>query len=231
MKDGKIIGWDFKKAYNADGGTTIDSLKAERSKLEARLKQIPIEIANLSNTIKLRVEDINWLRSISKRKLKKWEKEKGVDANTQIYRVEQAIVDFRARIASMQTEQKRIPSQISTITSQINTLIKGESTGLEKGIDRETAKELGQIELQKERDRMEHERALRKAQLEEDKIEAAKQAAAQQRRQESEKQVAKKEASEQSQKNWLIGIGAVVVLGIIAWIIYKRRLAAKALTT
>lgn len=231
MRGEQVLRPDFGKAYAADGTSTLDALKAERSKLEARLKQIPIEIANLANTIRLRQEDINWLRSLSNRKRKKWEKEKGVDANTQIYRMEQAIVDYKARISSMSEEKKRIPAQITSITKQIDTLIKGESTGLEKGIDRETAKELGEIELQKERERLAHERSIREIQLKEEQAEQQRQAEAQQRKDEQEQKAAKVQADEQKRNNVLIGIGAVIIIGIIAWIIYKRKFAVKKVGT
>ena len=223
MRGEQTLRLDFGKAYSADGTSTLDALKSERSKLQARLKQIPIEIANLTNTIRLRQEDINWLRSLSNRKRKKWEKEKGTTANEAIYRAEQAIVDYKARVASMSEEKKRIPAQISSITKQIDTLVKGESTGLEKGIDRETAKELGEIELQKERERLAHERSLREIQLAEQQAE--------QQRQEQEQKKAKIVADEQKQNNLLLGIGAIIIIAIIAWVIYKRKFAVKKLAT
>ncbi len=219
MRGEEMLKLDFGTAYAADGTSTLDTLKSERSKLQARLKQIPIDITNLTNTIRLRQEDINWLKSLSNQKRKKWEKEKGTTANEAVYRAEQTIVDYKARVASMSAEKKRIPKQISSITDQINTLIKGESTGLEKGIDRETAKELGEIELQKERERLAHERSLREMQLEEQQ--------AQQQRQEQEQKSAKGVADEQKRNNLLMGIGAVIIIVIIAWIVYKRKFAIK----
>ena len=67
----KRINWNFflpKAKLSADGSTTLDSLKAEKQRLEARLTQIPTTIANLQNSINLMSSDITWLNGLNNRR-------------------------------------------------------------------------------------------------------------------------------------------------------------------
>lgn len=214
MMKGKIIGWNFtkgmKRTYNADGGTTLEMLTAEKTRLETRLVEIPKLIAQLHHSVNVIQKDINWLGSLSNMKRKKWEKENGKSIGTAQHEGANAITKMKGQITSMTQEKSRIPDQIKSIDSQLTALVKGEATGLEKGIDKETARELGEIELQKERDRMAHERALREAELEQQQLAAA---------------AAEKEKQGKAQNKVWIVLGVIVLLAIAGYIVYKRRKA------
>lgn len=205
MITGNIKGWNFKRAYSADGASTIDTLTAEKKRLEARLVIIPKQIAQLQHSIAVTQNDIQWLGSLSNRRAKQWENDNGKTIGTAQHQMTRKVSEMKARITSMNTEKTRIPEQIKTVQRQIDTLINGEATGLEMGLDKETAKELGEIELQKERERLEHERSIREA--------------------EQERLQQQKNASDGSKK-WIIGAGLVLLL-VTAYIIYKRKFAPK----
>lgn len=227
MKNGKIVGWDFTRGYNADGQSTLDTLAAEKKRLEARLVQIPKLIADLENELASKQFDVGWLESLSKNKRKQWEKEKGKTVEAAVLYAKQRIVGVTGEMASLNAEKSRIPAQISAIQNQLDTLVKGESTGLEKGIDRETAKELGQIELQKERNKMAHERALREAELKAQQARTQQAQVAQQQEAAKERTAAEAAAKSKTQTAWIIGAGIVLLLGLLGWIIYKRKMALK----
>lgn len=217
MKTGAIKGWDFSRYYSADGSkeqSTLDSLNAEKRKLEARLIAIPKEVSALNESIKNMQHEYDWLSSLNKRRQKSYEKEKGEHPHTTAHRYKKKIAAAKAKITSINTEKGRIPKQIEAIQKQLDTLIKGESDGLSKGLDKESAKALGEIELEKEKARLEHESKLQ--QIEADK---------QQRL--AEEEVAQKEEAEQqgNKKGLIIGIAVVVILIIIGYVIYKKRMA------
>jgi len=210
MKEGKITGWNFKMGYNADGESTLETLTAEKKRLEARIVQIPKTIAQLNHSITITQNDINWLNSLSSRRKKKWAEENGKSVEQAIALANRKVVEMKGQISSMTAEKSRIPEQIKSIQRQLDSLVKGESTGLEKGIDKETAKELGELELQKERDKMAHENNLREAELAAQKIE-----------------LEQKQTTGDNKTKWLIGAGIVLLITVVGWIVYKKQLANK----
>jgi dGTP triphosphohydrolase len=165
----KGIKWNFflpKPKLSADGSTTLDSLKAEKQRLEARLTQIPTTVANLQNSINLMTSDINWLDSLNNRRKKDWEKENGKSKEQAVYDARNRIVDYNAQISAMNTEKSRIPAQIEAIDRQLEALVKGESDGLSKGLTVAHAQQLGQLALQKEQETITHETQMQKVELE-----------------------------------------------------------------
>lgn len=214
---GNIKGWDFKPEIKIgmDGSTTRESLAKDLSTLEARLKQIPVLIAQTQRSITVSAGDAQWLRDIGWLKRRKWEKEHGKTVEEEAHRLDGYVVSQKAKLASLKAEQGRIPKQIEEINKQINALVKGESVGLEKGLDPSTAKELGQLELQKEREKMAHDKQLREQELEAQKRQAEE---------------AQQQKAGTQQRNWLIGLGVVAVLAIGGYVLYKRKQSAKAAT-
>lgn len=221
---GNIQGWNFSRGkLSADGSTTNDTLRAEKARLEARFIEIPKIIANLQNTIRLTQGDIDFLEGLNNRRRKNWEKENGgKDIEQVVYDAAKRIVDYNAQISSMNTEKSRIPAQIEAIDRQLDAMIVGESTGLSKGLTAKTAFDLGQLALEQEQNKVEHEKAVQDVQL---------QAVTQQA------QVAQQQAQAQAKKmfpqmKWGLIIGSVVVvLGIIGYVIYQRKQALKAPVT
>lgn len=218
---GKIKGWNFKRAYAADGSaSTLEQLTAEKRRLEARLLEIPKIIPQLEASLERARNDIEWLKSLGMLKRRKWEKEKGTTVEVAIYNYEKGIVTNTGRIESLKLEQKQLPSKIQDIQNQLDKLVQGESKGLEKGLDKETAKEMGEIELQKEKERLAHERALREAEL---KAESEKRALeAEQLRQEQKTQSEEKVGKNQTKL--FIGIGIALILLVGGFILYKRKM-------
>ncbi len=210
-----IKGWDFKPEIKigVDGSTTRESLAKDISTLEARLKQLPVLIAQTQRSITVSQGDAQWLRDIGWLKRRQWEKEHGKTVEEEARRLDGYVVTQKAKLASLKAEQTRIPTQIEEINKQINALVKGESVGLEKGLDPTTAKELGQLELQKEREKMAHEQQLRQQELEAQRKEA---------------EAASQQKAGTQQRNWLIGLGIVAVLAIGGYMLYKRKQSANA---
>lgn len=164
----KRINWNFflpKPKLSADGSTTLDSLKAEKQRLEARLTQIPITIANMQNSINLMSSDITWLEGLNNRRKKDWEKENGKSVEQAVYDAKNRIVDYNAQISAMNTEKSRIPDQIKAIDRQLEALVKGESDGLSKGLTTAHAQQLGQLFLQKEQEQITHETKMQEVEL------------------------------------------------------------------
>ena len=223
---GKIKGWNFDRAYSADG--TNESLRAEKKKLEARLAAIPGLISQLNHSIQVATNDINWVKSLKRRKKKKWEEEKGVVAEEWVRKAEANVVKMKGQVSSLTTEKSRIPGQISAIQKQIDTLVSGESKGLEKGLDAETAKEMGEIELQKEKERLEYERAIREAELKAESEKRALEAEKLRREQESQEKAAAEEKAGKNQTKLFIGIGIALILLVGGFILYKRKKAKAA---
>lgn len=217
---GNILGWNFSRGkLSADGSTTNDTLRAEKARLEARFIEIPKLIANLQNTIRLTQGDIDWLESLNNRRRKNWEKENGgKDIEQVVWDAAKNIVNWKAQIDSMNTEKSRIPAQIETIDRQLEAMIVGESTGLSKGLTAKTAFDLGQLAIQQEQNKIDHEKAVQDVQLETITQQA---------------QVAQQQAQAQAKKmspqmKWGLIIGSVaVVLGIIGYVIYQRKQALK----
>lgn len=215
---GKMKGWNFlPKRFSADGTpseSTIETLKAEKSKLEKRLAEIPGLISRTQNSISLITQDITWLGSINNRKARQWEKENGKSVEQAIYDGKNLIVAFKADMDTLINEKNRIPTQIKDVDLQISTIIQGESTGLSKGISKETAKQLGEITLQKERTEIANQTAIQQAQLEKVQIET----------QQVQQQATKTTMS--PQMKWGIIIGTTIIIAIIGYMIYKNKQAS-----
>lgn len=207
-----------KPKLSADGSTTLDSLKAEKQRLEARLTEIPRSIANLQNSINLMSSDITWLEGLNNRRKKDWEKENGKSVEQAVYDAKNRIVDYNAQISSMNTEKSRIPAQIEAVDRQLDALVKGESTGLEKGLTVAHAQQLGQLELQKEQVKITHETQMQEVQLQQ--AQAVAQA-------EVEKT---KGMNPQLKWGLIIGGSIVVVIVVVMVIRHKKALALKAVT-
>ncbi len=222
---GKIKGWDFKRAYSADGSNTLETLTADKKRKEARLLEIPKILAQLNDTLKRAKNDIIWLKGLKRRKKKKWEKEKGTTVEAAVLHYEKGIVTNTGRISSLTTEKSQIPNQIKAIQTQLDTLVKGESKGLEKGLDSDSAREIGKIELQKEKERLAHERAVREAELKAEKEKRELQA---ERDRQTQAVQAKAEAEEKAgsnQNKLFIGVGITLLLIVGGFILYKRKMA------
>lgn len=219
---GKMKGWDFTRTYSADGSSTLETLTAEKKRLQTRLLEIPKIIPTLVASLNRAKRDIAWLKELKSLKRKRWENEKGTTVELAVHKYEQSIVKNTGRIISMRAEQKQIPIQIKAIQTQLDTLVKGESVGLEKGLDNESAKALGELELQKEKERLAHERAIREAEL-----------IAETKRQELQAEKDKEAMADQAksgkfQKRLFIGIGITLLLIVGGIIFYKRKLAKTA---
>lgn len=215
MEVGKIRGWKFNRGYNAEGdSSTMQTLNTEKQRLEKRIVAIPKLIAQLEHSIKITQNDVTWLGSLSNRNRKKWEKENGTTIEAAQFLRTKRITQMKGQVVSLKTEKARIPEQIKSIQRQIGVLVKGESVGLEQGLDKETAQQLGEIQLQKEREKMEHERTLREAEIQ---------------AQQEEKAAEKTDTGANTKRNWIIGV-SVVALIILIVIAYKK-FKAKAATS
>lgn len=214
VEEMKIKGWKFRQERwsGVDGSSTRESLIAEKKRLAARVSQIPILMAQKQRSVKVMTDDMNWLKSLSNLKRKRWEKDHRKDAGATIRLLENRINTEKAAIQSLASEKSRIPEQLSAIEKQLNTLVEGESKGLEKGLDKESAQALGELEVQKQTNQLEHEKNLQNQQLESQRMQLQKEAEAK---------------AGASQNKWflILGISALVVIGGIAW--YKRNQAAK----
>ena len=211
--NGKIKGWTFlrpERKLSAEGSTTNDTLRAEKSRLETRLAQIPGLISQIQNTIKVTQQDIDWLNSLNNRRKKKWEKENGNRrVEDVVYKATNDIVTWKAQIDAMTTERNRIPEQIKAIDRQMEAMVQGESQGLSKGLNSAMAAQLGILELERTKDDIRQEQQLK----------------------EIEVQKAKQEQEEQEKKmsptlKWSLIIGGTILVLIIGYVIYKRSLKA-----
>lgn len=203
-----------KQRLSADGSTTLETLRAEKQRLEARLTQIPTLVANLTNSINLMNADIVWLNGLNNRRRKNWEKENGRDLKQAVYDATNRIVDYKAQITALNTEKSRIPAQIEAIDRQLESLVKGESTGLSKGLTTAHAQQLGQLELQKEQEKLNHEAKLQEVELQKAQVEAQK----------------AKGMNPQLKWGLIIG-GSILAVIIIVYVIRSRKKALLAKTT
>lgn len=210
--NGMMKGWNFLRKLSADGSTTQQNLIAEKKRLEARYAEIPGQVSKIQNSINLTQSDITWLNSLSDRRKKNWEKENGKDIDQVIWDANIAIVNNKAEIDKLNTERARIPDQIKEIDRQLASLVKGESDGLSKGLTAAVAKQLGEAELVKEQQKIEHENAIQQVQLQQAKAEADTATAA--------ATAAKKGMS--PQVKWGLIIGGTILLIVIGIVIYKR---------
>lgn len=206
-----------KPKLSADGSTTLDSLKAEKQRLEARLTEIPRTIANLQNSINLMNSDITWLGGLNNRRKKDWEKENGKSVEQAVYDAKNTIVDYNAQISSMNTEKSRIPAQIEAIDRQIESLVSGESTGLTRGLTVAHAQQLGQLALQQEQEKITHETQMQEVELQ--KAQAVAQAEVQ------------KSQSMNPQLKWGLIIGGSILVIVIVVVVIRQQKKALALKT
>lgn len=210
---GSIKGWSFRPAkLSADGSTSLDTLKTEKARLEKRLAEIPGLIAKLQNSINVLSSDTQWLSSLSDRRVRNWEEENGRNVKETIYQNNNILAAWRADIDSLNAEKSRIPGQITEIDKQIGILIQGESTGLSKGIDRATAQQLGVLALEKEKNLIETQAQIQQAQVQQAQAAAT--------------QTQTKGISENLKWGLIIG-GAALVIGIIAFIVHRNKIAVK----
>ncbi len=213
-----IFKWNLKRepVSSADGSTTRESIQEQIGTLEKRQKDLPVLITTLTHSLAVQKQDFEWIKDLKGLKQRKWEKEKSTTKEQAIRDYANRITANTAKLSSMKSELSRIPAQIETLQKQVSTLVQGESKGLEKGLDSETARELGELELQKERERMAHEKQVREA--------------AQKREAQADAEQAAKDKAANNKK-WL-WIGALLLLLVILGIWYKKRKSAmKAETT
>lgn len=212
MVKGKMTGWKFRRnqhrSYNADGASSLETLTSEKRRLENRLVEIPKQIAQLNQSVELTQNDINWLNSLSNRNRRKWEEEHGETVENATYQRTNRVNAMKAQVTALGTEKARIPEQLSNVQKQLDALVQGEATGLERGLDKETARELGEIELQNEQEEIDHQRALRQAELEQ------------------QQEVPEPKSLSMGAKV-AIGAGVLLLLALIGYAIYKKRAATK----
>lgn len=206
-----------KPKLSADGSTTLDSLKTEKQRLEARLTEIPRTVANLQNSINLMTSDITWLEGLNNRRKKEWEKENGKSVEQAVYDARNRMVDYNAQISAMNTEKSRIPAQIEAIDRQIEALVQGESTGLTKGLTTAHAQQLGQLALQQEQDKITHETQMQEVELKQ--AQAVAQAEVQ------------KAQGMNPQLKWGLIIGGSILVIIIAVVVIRSKKKALPLNT
>lgn len=214
MKTGAIKGWEFTRFYAADGSvqqSTLDSLRSEKSKLEARILEIPKQMAGVKSGIARMQSDYDWLSSLSKSAQRSYEKEHGKHPHEVAHQIKQKIEAANATLTKLASEKSRLPEQIAVVQRQIDALVKGESEGLSKGLDKEAAQALGEIEVEKQQAQLEYE-----AKLQEIETQKAQRLA--------EEEIAGTN-SNQSRTGLYIGIGVVVVLIIVGIAIYRSRMA------
>lgn len=206
-------GWKFAgKKVSADGSTTLETLRAEKTRLEARLAELPGLISRMQHSIAVVQGDIDWLNSLNNRRAKDWEKENGKSREQAVYDGTNTVATYKAQLTTMQNELARIPDQITEIDRQLAALVQGESAGLTRGLTSAQAQQMGEIELQKEQNQIAHENAMQQVELQ-----AARQ------------QAATSAAGMSPQLKWGLIIGAVLLIAAIAgYVIYKRKAAAAA---
>lgn len=207
--NGKIKGWRFlnrPKTFSADGSTTLDNLRAEKTKLESRLAQIPGLISQIQNSINVTQQDIDWLNGLNNRRKKNWEKDNGGKrVEDAVYEATNRIVDWNATISNLSNEKGRIPEQLKAVDRQLEALVQGESKGLSKGLSSATARDLGVLEVKKEQANIIQEQQINAVELEKAKAE--------------QEQLAQKMSPT---LKWSLIIGSAILLIVIAFIIYKK---------
>ena len=211
----KKFNWNFflpKQKLSADGSTTGDALRTEKKRLEARLVEIPVLVSQLSNQISLRQADITWLNSLNNRRKKDWAKENQKSVEQAVYDASNSIVNNTAQVDALTVEKGRIPSQITAIDRQLESLVKGESAGLSKGLTTAHAQQLGELELRKEQDKITQETKLQEIEVQ--KAQAEVQVA-----------IDKNKAMSPTLKWSLIISGALIALVLLIYFIRKHKKA------
>ncbi len=212
MVKGKIIGWNFKKgltgSFNADGSSSLETLTSEKTRLENRFVEIPKLIAQLKHSISLTQNDINWLNSLSNSQRKKWEKKNGKTVEVATQFMARRVTEMNGQVGTLSSERSRIPEQINNVKQQLAALVNGEATGLELGLSKETAQQLGEMELENEQERIDHERTVRESEL-------------------AQLEESKEKEGWSQQTKIIIGVGVALLLAFIGYMVYKRQLAKK----
>lgn len=206
--DTKIKGWNFLKKdepeghHSLDGSSSLDELQDELSKLEDRLVAIPSMITKKQNAATLKDNDAAYLLGLGWLKRRKWEKQNGKTVEQAAKQLKTEAEELRAEVSSLKTEKDRLPDRIETLQKQINTLINAESKGMEKGIDSDSAKQLGEIEVAKQQEALKHQQLMMQKQA-----------------QEAENS---KEEKRGSQTQWFVIAGVGLLLIVAAFFVIKK---------
>jgi hypothetical protein len=207
-------GWSFRTVkLSANGSTTIQTLNDEKKRLDNRLIQIPVLIANLEKSTATIESDKNWLSALNDRRRKNWEEENKIKVVDAIARAERQVIENNATLVSLKTELDSIPDKIKDVNRQIEALVKGESTGLTKGLDAASAQQLGELALQKEQNQIAFETQIQKAEIQ--KLEEQKNTS----------------GMSSGLKTGLIIGSILLTIAIIGFIVYKKKQASQVLTT
>lgn len=207
-------GWSFRTVkLSANGSTTIQTLNDEKKRLDNRLIQIPVLIANLEKSTATIESDKNWLSALNDRRRKNWEEENKIKVVDAIARAEKQIIENNATLVSLKTELASIPDKIKDVNRQIEALVKGESTGLTKGLDAASAQQLGELALQKEQNQIAFETQIQKAEIQ--KLEEQKNTS----------------GMSSGLKTGLIIGSILLTIAIIGFIVYKKKMSSQVLTT
>ena len=212
--DTQMKGWSFRTVkLSANGSTTIQTLNDEKKRLDNRLIQIPVLIANLEKSTATIESDKNWLSALNDRRRKNWEEENKIKVVDAIARAERQVIENNATLVSLKTELASIPDKIKDVNRQIEALVKGESTGLTKGLDAASAQQLGELALQKEQNQIAFETQIQKAEIQ--KLEEQKNTS----------------GMSSSLKTGLIIGSILLTIAIIGFIVYKKKMSSQVLTT
>ena len=207
-------GWSFRTVkLSANGSTTIQTLNDEKKRLDNRLIQIPVLIANLEKSTATIESDKNWLSALNDRRRKNWEEENKIKVVDAIARAERQVIENNATLVSLKTELASIPDKIKDVNRQIEALVKGESTGLTKGLDAASAQQLGELALQKEQNQIAFETQIQTAEIQ--KLEEQKNTS----------------GMSSSLKTGLIIGSILLTIAIIGFIVYKKKMSSQVLTT
>ncbi len=207
-------GWSFRTVkLSANGSTTIQTLNDEKKRLDNRLIQIPVLIANLEKSTATIESDKNWLSALNDRRRKNWEEENKIKVVDAIARAERQVIENNATLVSLKTELASIPDKIKDVNRQIEALVKGESTGLTKGLDAASAQQLGELALQKEQNQIAFETQIQKAEIQ--KLEEQKNTS----------------GMSSGLKTGLIIGSILLTIAIIGFIVYKKKMSSQVLTT
>lgn len=207
-------GWSFRTVkLSANGSTTIQTLNDEKKRLDNRLIQIPVLIANLEKSTATIESDKNWLSALNDRRRKNWEEENKIKVVDAIAKAERQVIENNAMLVSLKTELASIPDKIKDVNRQIEALVKGESTGLTKGLDSASAQQLGELTLQKEQNQIAFEAQIQKAEIQ--KLEEQKNSS----------------GMSSGLKTGLIIGSILLTIAIIGFIVYKKKQTSQVLTT
>ena len=95
-------GWSFRTVkLSANGSTTIQTLNDEKKRLDNRLIQIPVLIANLEKSTATIESDKNWLSALNDRRRKNWEEENKIKVVDAIARAERHIIENNATCSAI----------------------------------------------------------------------------------------------------------------------------------